>query len=205
MKTIIEDGVIAGNYYPKYSTRNPIARYLFNGFLQTIDTMVNSINPQKIVEVGCGEGHLISRFANGTRVLSASDFSNQVIEHARSLYPDNNIQFKAASIYDLSPETDSAELVLCCEVLEHLEYPEKAVEILAKLADPYLITSVPNEPTWRILNMLRGNYLKDLGNTPGHLNHWSKSSFTQLLEKRFSIQKVSTPLPWTVLLCQVKK
>ena len=36
---------------------------------------------------------------------------------------------------------------------------------------------MPREPLWRGLNMARGAYLKDLGNTPGHVNHWSKRSF----------------------------
>ena len=39
----------------------------------------------------------------------------------------------------------------------------------------------PREPLWRGLNIARGAYLKDLGNTPGHLNHWSKRGFVALL------------------------
>ena len=37
-----------------------------------------------------------------------------------------------------------------------------------------LLVSVPREPLWRGLNMARGAYMRDLGNTPGHVNHWSK-------------------------------
>jgi hypothetical protein len=103
------------------------------------------------------------------------------------------------------PADDSAPLVLCCEVLEHLEFPERAVNVLADIADPYLIASVPREPLWRILNMLRGSYIKDFGNTPGHLNHWSRDGFLRILKKRFEILEIKSPLPWTMALCRAKK
>jgi len=204
MKTIVEDGVIAGNIYPKHSTRNPIARFLLKGYHDALDALVSSVDPLTIHEVGCGEGYLIARFANGKRTLVGSDFSGQIIEIANQLQASEQISFKVSSIYNLTPEEDSATLVLCCEVLEHLESPQKAVDILADLADPYLIASVPREPLWRLLNMLRGNYLKDLGNTPGHLNHWSRAGFLKLLEKKFDILRVETPLPWTMVLCRTK-
>ena len=52
--------------------------------------------------------------------------------------------------------------------------PERALDVLAGLARPWLIASVPREPLWRALNLARLSYVGDLGNTPGHLNHWSK-------------------------------
>jgi 2-polyprenyl-3-methyl-5-hydroxy-6-metoxy-1,4-benzoquinol methylase len=205
MKKIVEDGVIAGNIYPKYSTRNPVAQFLLKGYFDALDSFVSSVDPLKIHEVGCGEGHLLSRFANGRRILKGSDFSKQVIEEARQLSTNKEITYKAASVYELMPADDSAPLVLCCEVLEHLEFPERAVNGLADIADPYLIASVPREPLWRILNMLRGSYIKDFGNTPGHLNHWSRDGFLRILKKRFEILEIKSPLPWTMALCRAKK
>src|SRR5690606_13613732 len=140
--------------YPKYTTRNPIARLLLNGFLNKLDELVSFVDPPKIHEVGCGEGHLISRFVDSNRILVGSDFCSQVIELGRQSSVGNQIIFKVASIYDLDPVIDSSPLILCCEVLEHLEFPEKAVDVLARLANPYLIASVPREPLWRILNIL---------------------------------------------------
>jgi 2-polyprenyl-3-methyl-5-hydroxy-6-metoxy-1,4-benzoquinol methylase len=200
--TPTEDGVVIGNVYPKYSTKNPIAKILFNGFLKAVDQLIDQVDSSKIHEVGCGEGYLLSRFVDGKRILVGSDFSKQVIEEARHLSIDTGITFKAISLYELTPIDDSAPLILCCEVLEHLEFPEKAVDILADIADPYLIASVPREPIWRILNILRGQYLKDFGNTPGHLNHWSKTNFLRLLGRRFEIVQIRTPLPWTMALCR---
>ena len=52
--------------------------------------------------------------------------------------------------------------------------PEATLAEMARVARRHLLVSVPREPLWRGLNMARGAYLRDLGNTPGHVNHWSK-------------------------------
>ncbi len=67
------------------------------------------------------------------------------------------------------------------EVLEHVPDPEATVAEMARVADRWLLVSVPREPLWRGLNVARGAYWRTLGNTPGHVNHWSKRSFVRLL------------------------
>jgi hypothetical protein len=52
-------------------------------------------------------------------------------------------------------------------------------------------------------NMARGAYLRELGNTPGHLNHWSKRSFVSLLSRYGKVEHVRSPFPWTMLLVRV--
>ena len=100
------------------------------------------------------------------------------------------------------PAGDAAELVVCCEVLEHLADPERGLAVLASLARPWLLVSVPREPVWRALNLARGHYFADLGNTPGHLNHWSRRGFVNWLSTRLSVVEVRAPLPWTMALCR---
>ncbi len=136
-----------------------------------------------------------------------SDFSHAVIKLAqanaveRGLPPDI---FAVRSIYDLDPAADSAQLVVCCEVLEHLEQPEQALQKLAALANPHLILSVPREPLWSILNMARGKYWGALGNTPGHLQRWSQRRFVALVSRFVDVEEVRSPLPWTMLLARRK-
>ncbi|TIU41514.1 MAG: class I SAM-dependent methyltransferase, partial [Mesorhizobium sp.] len=110
--------------------------------------------------------------------------------------------FETRSLFDLTPEVASAELVICCEVLEHIPDTEQALAILKSLAKPYLLVSVPREPVWRALNMARGKYIRSLGNTPGHIQHWSSASFINLLGKSLEVVEVRKPLPWTMALCR---
>ena len=51
--------------------------------------------------------------------------------------------------------------------------------------------------------MARGAYLKDLGNTPGHVNHWSKRSFVSLLGRHGDVVEARSPFPWTMLLVRL--
>lgn len=113
-------------------------------------------------------------------------------------------QFDAVDI-SLLKDSDAAEVVLCCEVLEHLERPHDALQTLARLARPYLVASVPREPLWSVMNLRRGKYLRSWGNTPGHVNRWSRGAFVRLLQEQFDVIDVKTPIPWTIALCRSRK
>jgi len=203
---ILENGVVAGNFYDKYATANPIAKHLMDNFFKSIRELVTMSGSCEIHEVGCGEGHLSRLLAKMVPNIRGSDFSQQVIEKANRLSQSEGVHvpFRAVSIYNLQSSEDAAELIVCCEVLEHLEDPEEALRILSQLAKPYLIVSVPREPLWRLLNMARGKYIGSLGNTPGHINHWSLKQFIKLISSSFDIIEVRTPLPWSVVFCRAK-
>lgn len=202
---IIEDGVLAGNLFDKYGSRNPVVRYIMKEFHDSLFSLIALSGASEVHEVGCGEGNLSISLAKRHMRVVASDFSEQVINIARDNANKANvkIEFKVASIHDLTP-ADSANLVLCSEVLEHLDDPRNAIRVLHRLADPFLIVSVPNEPMWRILNMARFSYISGLGNTPGHVQHWSRRSFLQFLSPYFDILDVRTPIPWIMVLCRSK-
>ena len=89
------------------------------------------------------------------------------------------------------------------EVLEHVDEPERAVAEMARVAARWLLVSVPHEPLWRALNMARGAYLRELGNTPGHVNHWNRRSFVKLLARHGDVVQTRAPFPWTMLLVRV--
>lgn len=201
----------AGNYYDKYNTRNPIARWLMGGFLGTFEKLLDKLGScRTALEAGCGEGELTIRVAQRTGAsVAAFDISPEVVleagQRASAAGVADRIRFRADSIYELCPERDAADLVVCCEVLEHLDNPQLAVERLAAVCKGHLITSVPREPLWRALNMARGKYWRDLGNTPGHYQHWSSRGFRKLLEVHFDVVELHTPTPWTMALCRPRR
>jgi 2-polyprenyl-3-methyl-5-hydroxy-6-metoxy-1,4-benzoquinol methylase len=195
----------AGNFYDKYNTRNPIARKLMQGFLRGFAELTELAgSPGSALEVGCGEGELSMRLAlRGWRVQGC-DIADQAVAEARRRAAAANlaIPFEQHDIRELRGVYEPADLVVCCEVLEHLENTVEAIAVLRSLCRGHLIVSVPREPVWRALNMARGRYWKDLGNTPGHIQHWSRSAFIELLEQHVEIVAVRTPLPWTQILCR---
>ena len=200
-----DPAIAGGNLYPKYTVRNPIARFLVDRFLANLLDLARHSGAREVHEVGCGEGFLCTMLARHGFSVRGSDVAAAAVAAARGRAAELGLpaSFHVADVYDLAPERDGAELVVCCEVLEHLPDPRRAVQLLARLARPHLIVSVPREPLWRLLNMARGRYLRDLGNTPGHLQHWSTASFLALLEPHLEVRAVRTPLPWTMALCRV--
>lgn len=193
----------AGNYYDKYRTANPIARYLMRGFLAGFDELAARVTAPRVLEVGCGEGELSIRLAQRGLEVRACDISPEIITQARERAAQAGVRvdFEVASLERMTA-TPPAPLVVCCEVLEHLDDPVQGLDVLARLAKPYLLASVPREPIWRVLNMARGRYWRRLGNTPGHVNHWSQRQFVAFIERRFRVLEVRAPLPWTMLLCE---
>lgn len=195
-----------GNYYDKYHSANPIVKWMMGHYFADLQELL----PEKrkgirILEAGCGEGEVsgfVAKHYGDACSLDAFDVSESVIAKAKEEYP--NIRFDTGNIYEMTKE--GYDLVLCCEVLEHLTEPEKALWELERVTSEYLIVSVPREPIWRILNMLRGKYWADLGNTPGHIQHWSKKKFLLFLQKiEMEIVCVKSPFPWTMVLLKKKR
>jgi SAM-dependent methyltransferase len=201
-----DQAMAGGNHYPKYTVRNPIARRLVDGFLAALAELARRSGARRVHEIGCGEGFLSTMLAQSGLAVRGSDVSPAAVASARRRAADLAlpVTFRVADLYDLTPRADGAELVVCCEVLEHLPDPRRAVQLLARLARPHLIVSVPREPLWRLLNLARGRYWGDLGNTPGHLQHWSSAGFLALLEPHLEVRAVRSPLPWTMALCRVR-
>ncbi|MCK8059985.1 MULTISPECIES: bifunctional 2-polyprenyl-6-hydroxyphenol methylase/3-demethylubiquinol 3-O-methyltransferase UbiG [unclassified Fusibacter] len=195
-----------GNYFDKYENKKKLIQLIMKGYFKDFDRMLASIEFNSVYEAGCGEGHISQHVYKNRGTdkknikILASDISERIISKAKVDYP--HIDFQVSTIYHLNESTDSYDLTIACEVLEHLEKPEMALNEIFRITRKYVLLSVPNEPIWRIANVLRGKYLMSLGNTPGHINHWNRKKITDLLSSYGEIVEVSTPFPWTMILCR---
>jgi 2-polyprenyl-3-methyl-5-hydroxy-6-metoxy-1,4-benzoquinol methylase len=190
------------DFRSKYTRTNPLTRFLLNGFFDAVEKLVRRANPRRVLEVGCGEGFSTQRLRAmlPQAELHACDVEERLVAAAQANNP--QIPITLQSIYELHAQDQLCDLVLAMEVLEHLEDPARALKGLVSVANPWLIVSVPREPLWRVLNMARGKYLSDLGNTPGHIQHWSQRSFARFVSGFAEVVEVLPPLPWTVVLAK---
>jgi len=196
---------VAGNLYNKYESENIIARVLMRRFLQAFDRLLDDVKPQTILEVGCGEGYLSARLADrfSDARTCALDISAEVLQQAIARCAPR-CTFVQASALCLPFADKEFDLVVCVETLEHLPEPDAALNEIKRVCRHRVLVSVPREPIWRLLNMARGAYLKELGNTPGHIQHWSLGRFLRLLHTHFPrVPAVATPLPWAMAICEV--
>lgn len=208
MRTTIHrdaNGTVTGNTYDKYGSKNPVARILMRGFERGLDALWARAAPDSILDIGCGEGVWTQRWAQrlpSGRVVGMDLDSPQLREEwARRSAP--NLEFQVRPEGPLPFADGEFDMVSAIEVLEHVADPAALLAELARVGHRQLLVSVPREPLWRMLNMLRGAYLSDLGNTPGHINHWSRRTFVSLLASFGEVEEVLTPLPWTMALVRL--
>ena len=203
--TVDADGIVTGNTYDKYGSTNPIVRRLMAGFERALDELFEQAAPQSLLDVGCGEGVLTHRWAQrlGDRRVVGIDLDDPGLHALWEGRRAPNLEYRVMKAENLPFGDGEFDVGAAIEVLEHVPDPDHTVAEMARVASGHLLVSVPREPLWRGLNLARGAYLKDLGNTPGHLNHWSKRSFVALLSRYGAVVQTRTPFPWTMLLVQL--
>ncbi len=191
-----------GNTFDKYGSTNPVVRRLMAGFQRTLDELFAEAAPQSVLDVGCGEGVLTEQWARrlGDGRVVGIDLDDPKLAAEWATRRRANLQFEAMAVESLSFADDAFDLVAATEVLEHVDHPEAAVAEMARVARRWLLVSVPHEPLWRALNVARGAYVRELGNTPGHLNHWSRGGFVRMLGAHGEVVQTRSPFPWTMLL-----
>ena len=185
------ESVPTGNTFDKYGSTNPVVRRLMDGFESALAELFARADPGSLLDVGCGEGVLTERWARqlGERPVVGIDLADPKLEaEADGRLPFGDGEF---------------ELATAIEVLEHVPDPRATLSEMARVSSRHLLVSVPREPLWRGLNIARGAYLRELGNTPGHVNHFSKRGFVSELSRHGRIACVRSPFPWTMVLVSV--
>ena len=194
----------AGNTYDKYASSNPIERRMMQGFFAALDACVDGLAPTAVLEVGCGEGEVLERMI---AAFPAARVAGIDLHDERLLaeWDERGLPARVGDINAIDAADGEYDLVLAIEVLEHVPEPERALREIARVCRGQVVLSVPREPIWRIGNMARGRYLRQLGDTPGHVNHWSAGSFRRLVARHFDVEQVRRPLPWTMIRAAVRR
>jgi len=203
--TVSSEGVVTGNTFDKYGSKNPVVRRLMTRFERDLDELFDRAAPGSLLDVGCGEGVLVHRWAQrlGEGRVVGIDLQEESIQAGWAQRRAPNLEYRVIQDANLPFAENGFDLASAIEVLEHVPDPAHTLEEMARCARRHLLVSVPREPLWRGLNLARGAYWSALGNTPGHLNHWSRRSFVKLLSRHGAVVEVRSPFPWTMLLVHV--
>lgn len=190
----------------KYEKSGLIGRRLVDGFFQAARALLEPhlVPDDRILEVGCGAGYSTQRLAGWitSNTFVSADLGFELLKIAAEKNPGKALLQE--SVYSLAHPDNAFDVVIMMEVLEHLDDPGSALTELKRVAGRLVLISTPREPVWRLLNMARGKYWPDFGNTPGHVQHWSTAGLVRQVSKDFDLIASATPLPWSILLLRPK-
>ena len=200
------DGTVTGNTFDKYGSANPVVRRMMAAFARDLDDLIARADPGSLLDVGCGEGVLTQRWAQRLgpdRRVVGIDLEDPALRREWDARRADNLCFAAMRAERLDFADGEFDAAAAIEVLEHVGDPQRTLAEMARVARRHLIVSVPREPVWRAANLARGAYVRALGNTPGHVNHWSRRRFIRLLERHGTVIETRSPFPWTMLLVRL--
>jgi ubiquinone/menaquinone biosynthesis C-methylase UbiE len=186
----------------KYVEANFISRYANGLFFKTITEMLGGISFSSVLAAGCGEGiplSLAHKSSPDSR-LAGFDLDQRRVEICAQTV--ESADLFVANAHHIPMVDSSFDIVMCLETLEHVGEPFIAITEIARITRHYALFSVPNEPWWRLGNMARLKYLKDFGNTPGHINHWTSGGFRKMIASQFKVVKTAQPFLWTFILAE---
>lgn len=181
----------------KYYSSNPLQRFLINTFLKKILFEIKDQKASSLLDIGCGEGQ-VDKFLlshNSDLKITGVDFDKEALRKAKINCPEMTV--KKADIYHLPFSDKSFDLIICLEVLEHLDKPELALKEFKRIGQRFLI-SVPHEPFFSLASFFSGKYLSRFGKHPEHLQFWSEKRFEKLLRKYFRNFKIKKSFPWLI-------
>ncbi len=188
--------------FEKHTTQNPISRFFLNNFTTLLISEIKVLKPESVLDVGAGEGFVLEKLRTNKigKRLEGIEYMQEAIELGKITHP--KVTIKKGDIYKLPYKDNAFELLICTEVLEHLEDPVKALVELKRVTSKYIILSVPNEPLFTVQRFLRGKNMLKLGDHPEHIQHWNSTAFQKFVAEYVTVKSVKTPLPWTMVVAE---
>lgn len=174
----------------RYTVNNRLYRWHIQQFLDALAQLVEATQPQTVLDVGCGEGFVaafLKKRMPETHITGV-DLSETALAYARQHFG-QCATFQQADIYQLPFPDQVFDTVVCSEVLEHLDDPDRAMRELKRVARRYVVITVPLEPYFRWLNRL-GQWL-GVSEDPGHVQFWTRSGFEQFVRRHLPKAKIS--------------
>ena len=168
----------------KYTYKNRFYQKHLEAFLAEVYALLNTTEASLVLDAGCGEGFVTDYLArqDPDLRLTGVDLSEDAIAYAKEHFGDR-ATFRTGSIYKLPFSDNSFDVIVCSEVLEHLDEPVRAIEEMKRVARSHVLITVPREPYFNWLNVI-GQRL-GISPDPGHVNFWTKSTFQDFINVHF--------------------
>lgn len=173
-------------YMPKdhmeelYTSGDPLVRFIHNDRLNQIVENMPSKEGLKILDAGCGEGHLIERLYNRNKGNSyyGIDIIDVALKKSKERCPFAKIE--KMSVSDIRYNEEFFDVIICTEVIEHIYDYKKVILEFKRLLKKggYLIITFPNENLWTVSRFFLGRRPVKV---PDHVNSFNPNFMQRLI------------------------
>jgi SAM-dependent methyltransferase len=195
------EGAVTSNLR-KYQTSNPLVQFLIRRFFRKLVRLASDLHPKTITDLGCGEGIVAEALLKYFGPIKYVGYDKNPIAIREAERRNPTAVFQCADLFDLEAGADPVDVVLCLEVLEHVEDIDGFLRQITRLRARRWILSVPWEPFFRIGNLCRGQYLRRFGNHPEHIHCFGITSLRATLSRHFLEVRIESSFPWLFASCQ---
>lgn len=190
-----------------YTRASALVRLVTRRRLRYIREMANVQPDQRVLEVGCGGGHVLRMFPDNE--LVGVDVSGEMIQKARRNLKGCRVGLLRGEVADLDLPAAGFDRIICSEVLEHVVDPEALIREMRNLLAPTgrIVITIPND---RLIDGLkaaiRGCGLCHVppfrritwGGDHYHLHSWTAGRMRELLSDYFRVEEPAH-VPWRML------
>lgn len=182
-----------------YARANPLIRWVESRRLAAIRTLLDALPQHRILEVGCGGGHVLRMFPQNE--LVGVDVSGEMIRRAERNLMGFRVALHKGELADLDLPAAGFDRIICTEVLEHVVDPHGLLSQIARLLAPSgrAVITLPNDAlihriksaiVWSGLSRLPMFRRISWGGDEYHLHVWTPSQMRDLLSEHFVVQRV---------------
>lgn len=183
----------------KYTNPNPLHRLSLGRFHAALASELRTLDPRSILDFGCGEAFTLDELAHlgvDLENYEGVDLRADALDAARARWP--GLRFSCADILDPRFDGRRYDVTLALEVMEHLYEPERVLKRLVELTQKALILSVPHEPWFQLVNLMRGRDFIRLGNHPEHVQHWNSQTFADFIAPHAEVVGIRRSFPFII-------
>lgn len=165
-----------------YWSKNIIERAIWQSKLTVVQQLLETISYQHVLDVGCGDGELL-RSIRPESHYTGIDISPTQIAYIKSHMKTfrhihtGTISLLRSDAVPLPFPSRSFDLVLACDVLEHVLDPLRLIADIKRVLKPkgFALFSIPNEPLWQIMRVMA---LRWPPRSPDHVSFIESSDIT---------------------------